>query len=418
MYLRKLIITLCVSVTYGQSIHHAFGLGSINFDHNASSSGIASRGLVPSLYRGISLANPVTWNKLEFAMLSGNYSGNEVQNSNSINGISGIINAQFTVPIGKNYAWGFGIKPVFDQQYMIIDDSFFQYIDDDTLTLQRSMDGSGGVASLFTSFNFPLTSKEQMAIEWNVLFGSLRRDSKFSIDESIYHYFQRHIYSGTYFKLFLATERYNSTSLPLNIYLLVSGSLNPMKVKQYSFQPFEDINNNSFYDGSDLPSPADIPSADLDVFTNVYDPKEFGAGFDYQYKENTFFTLELFRWKDSGDKNSELYPLNTLYVTQSDQISFGIIRYANNVGFRLPQKMQYRGGIYFKEEALFKHEKIANEMGFSLGIGIKFGVTNNQIDIAYKYGVRSGDPVWEETVQQVTVGFQLGDRWFIKRRPK
>ena len=80
--------------------------------------------------------------------------------------------------------------------------------------------------------------------------------------------------------------------------------------------------------------------------------------------------------------------------------------------------MQYRGGIYFKEEALFKHEKIANEMGFSLGIGIKFGVTNNQIDIAYKYGVRSGDPVWEETVQQVTVGFQLGDRWFIKRRPK
>ncbi len=418
MFLRKIIILFTTSILLGQSIHHAYGLGTFQLDNDASSSGISSRGLVPSFYRGISLTNPVTWNKMEYALLSGNYNGNEVESSDGINGISGVVNAQFSVPMGKDFAWGFGIKPVFNQQYLITDDPFTQYIDDDTLTIQRSVDGSGGVTSLYSSFNFPITTNEHMAIEWNVLFGSLRKNSKFNIDQSTYHFFQRQMYSGTYYRLFLSTDRFYSSKMPLNIYLMTSSSMNPMKVTQYSFQPFEDINKNGFYDGSDVPSPVDIPSAEVDIYKEVFDPKELGVGFDYKYKENTFFTLELHRWKDEGFKYSELYPLRSLYVTQSDQLSFGLIRYANEIAFRLPQKLQYRGGFYFKKETLLDHAKNVNEIGFSLGIGIKFGVTNNQIDVAYKYGIRSGDPMWEETIQQLTIGFQLGDRWFVKRRPK
>ena len=57
-------------------------------------------------------------------------------------------------------------------------------------------------------------------------------------------------------------------------------------------------------------------------------------------------------------------------------------------------------------------------MGISLGFGIKFGVANNQIDFAYKYGVRTSDLISNETIQHFTVGLQLGDLWFVKRRPK
>ena len=61
--------------------------------------------------------------------------------------------------------------------------------------------------------------------------------------------------------------------------------MNPMKVTQYSFQPFEDINKNGFYDGSDVPSPVDIPSAEVDIYKEVFDPRELGVGFDYKYKD-------------------------------------------------------------------------------------------------------------------------------------
>ena len=69
-------------------------------------------------------------------------------------------------------------------------------------------------------------------------------------------------------------------------------------------------------------------------------------------------------------------------------------------------------GIYIPADIL------VGKMGISLGFGIKFGVANNQIDFAYKYGVRTSDLISDETIQHFTVGLQLGDLWFVKRRPK
>lgn len=415
---RHSILIIMLSFLSGQSIHNAYGLGLISFDHNAASAGISSRGIVPSFYRGISLSNPVTWNQLKYAFLSGNYNGDEANSELGTNGNSGIISAQFTVPMGEQYAWGFGIKPIFNQQYMVTDEPYDQYIEDDTLSTQKSVDGSGGINSLYTAFNFPISKKEHMAVEWSVLFGSLRKDIILDIDQSFYHYFQRQMYSGSLYKIYLSTERLHSEQFPLNMYLMFSGSFNPLKVKKYTFQPFEDTNFNNYYDAADKPSPSDIPNAEITVFNNVYEPSEIGFGIDYQYKSNTYFLFEAHRWSDNAQKESDLFPLRSLYITQSEQLSFSSIRFAQEDAFRFTQMVQYRGGLYYRKDKLYNDQNTVNELGISLGIGVKFGAANNQLDIAYRYGIRSGETISDETIQQFTVGIQLGDRWFVKRRPK
>lgn len=418
MLLRRFIILSLFTVLSGQSIHNAFGLGLISFNHNAASAALASRGIIPSFNHNVSLSNPVTWNNFKYAYLSGNYNGDEFTSDLGVNGLSGVSSAQFTVPIGDKYAWGFGLKPLFTQQYLIEDNPVEFYVDDDTLLTQRSADGSGGISSLYTAIRFPLTVHEGMAVELDVLFGSLRKDSKFSIDQRTYHYFQRHLFSGSLYKIFLSSDRFSRKNRPLNIYFMYSGAINPLKIKHYSFQPFEDINNNGYYDNADSPTPSSAPSAEVSIYNNVLDPFEIGFGFDMLMKNDLHLLIEAHSWNDKGYKDKTIFPLLSYYVNKSQQVSLGLAQFSPEIAFKFAQKIQYRGGVYYRKDFLEEMDSYVNEIGISLGIGIKFGVANNQIDFAYRYGIRSSDIISDETINHFTIGMQLGDLWFVKRRPK
>jgi len=414
---RKFILFSILSIVYGQSIHNAYGLGLISFSHNAAASAMSSRGIVPSFNQNISLSNPVTWNNLKFAYLSGNYKGDKFTRDSNENGLTGISSAQFAVSIGENYAWGFGLKPLFNQQYLINDNQTEFYVDDDTLLTQRSVDGSGGVSALYTAFQFPVTDNENMALEFDILFGSLRKDSKFSIDQRSYHQFHRQIYTGTLYKIFMSSDRFENKNLPLNLYFMFGGSINPLKIKHHSFQPFEDVNLNGFYDSADSPTPSSVPIADLNIYNNAFNPTELGFGLDMRMKNNVHLMFEVHSWKDKGVKPGAVFPLISYYVNQSDQFSLGFAKFSPAVAFQLSQKFQYRGSVYFRKDVIDASNLVIDEMGIAIGIGVKFGFTNNQIDFAYKYGIRTSEIIPKEKIQHFTIGLQLGDLWFVKRRP-
>jgi hypothetical protein len=58
-------------------------------------------------------------------------------------------------------------------------------------------------------------------------------------------------------------------------------------------------------------------------------------------------------------------------------------------------------------------------MGYSLGIGFKFGAVGNQIDINYYAGFREYSQSYEsEIIHQFQAGISLADIWFVKRRQK
>ncbi len=422
MWLRRLLLLISISVSFSQSIHNAYGLGEINLNHNASSLAMSSRGIIPSFAEGISLSNPVTWNNLKFAYLASNYSGNEVSSELGVNGLTGFNSVQFAVPIGEKYAWGFGLKPVFNQQFLLNGYSINEIVvNNDTLSAQHFMDGSGGVSSLYTALRFPLTSTEGMAVEFDILFGSFRKDTKFSFDDRTYHYFQRNIFTGSLYKLFFTSSRYNKGKIPANIFFMISGSIRSLKVKQLSFQPFEDVNGNGYLDTSppsDSPNPSTIPSAEITIFQNIYNPFELGFGLDFKKQNRTHIMVEFHHWQDMGKKPIELFPLKSLYINKSNQYSISVSKFSPDATFNLLQKIQYRGGLYYRKDILYDDLSPVNEIGVTVGFGIKFGPAKNQLDFAYKYGKRSGEMISDEIIKQVTIGVHLGDLWFVKRRPK
>ncbi len=421
MWPRKIIIVLTISTVAstvaGQSFHNAYGLGLITFEQNAASVASASRGIVPVYAENISVANPATWNHLKFAYLSSNYSGNKYASELGVNGVNGLNNIQYIVPIGEDGAWGFGFRTLFNQQYMLKGQIDEFIVDQDTLSTQHLLTGSGGVAALYTGIRFPLTTDWGAGLQFEVLFGSLRRDLQSNLGSKEYHHFQRHLYKGALYKIFIASKQFYSDQIPLNLFIQFAGSINPLAVEQYKFQPFEDVDKNGYYNTNDIPIPTSVPNAVIVNHENVYDPIEFGLGLDYTIRENSHLFFELHSWQDKGGKPEQLFPLSKLFINRSDQVSFSFAKFANDVSFKFYQKIQYRSGIYFRKDQLIETNNNIYEVGLSMGIGIKFSVANNQLDLAYKIGMRRSQTLTEESVQQLTIGVSIGDRWFVKRRP-
>lgn len=59
-----------------------------------------------------------------------------------------------------------------------------------------------------------------------------------------------------------------------------------------------------------------------------------------------------------------------------------------------------------------------NEYGISLGFGLNFGATNNQIDVGFLWGSRTSPLPIEENFRQFNVSLSIGDVWFVKRRAR
>ena len=58
------------------------------------------------------------------------------------------------------------------------------------------------------------------------------------------------------------------------------------------------------------------------------------------------------------------------------------------------------------------------ENGLSIGFGIKFGNTGNQLDLSFKNGNRSSVDYFNESFREISVGISIGDVWFLRRRAK
>ena len=77
MWLRRLIIFSSFTVLYSQSIHNAYGLGLISFDHNAAAAAMSSRGIVPTFNQNISITfkhaslNKIPADKFKFIIPEG-----------------------------------------------------------------------------------------------------------------------------------------------------------------------------------------------------------------------------------------------------------------------------------------------------------------------------------------------------------
>jgi hypothetical protein len=90
------------------------------------------------------------------------------------------------------------------------------------------------------------------------------------------------------------------------------------------------------------------------------------------------------------------------------------------------ESLHFRGGIikrsYELENQLFANEQSekynVNDIGLSIGFGIIFGVTKNQIDFGLNLINRSDSHSSDKLITNFNIGISIGDLWFVKRRVK
>ena len=456
MFLRKkyfqLILLLSSSLS-GQDIYSAYGIGEMLLSHNASVMGVGSTGLMPSFQKNISLSNPSTWINTPFAYVSINYGGVKIQDrvNNHQNILSGLNQFQFILPIKGRYAIGLGFQPYSSQLYSLNSNNFeVKYIEQDTLYFDKSINGGGGVSEFSFSFSARFNSSEKGALKLNYLFGSSRNQIIYSLsngnnglDDDLdglideqgeadinYIYNQRNIYDGTLISGYFTSDRINLGKRKVTISLSFNSVLNPFRVNNYSFYPFEDINSNGYYDLSDYPQPAgndSIPPTALKLeLKDHFIPAQYAFGFNMELTERLNFQAELSSWSDLAKIDNNLISNINYKLTDYQHINISAIRFARALPRYWYESLHFRSGLFFREYNLKKYVSYEknivrydyNDLGLSIGVGIKFGFTKNQLDFGLNLINRSDSFNSDKLITNFNIGLTIGDIWFVKRRAK
>jgi len=425
------------SLSYSQDVYSAYGVGEITFAPNAAVMGIGSSGLMPSFQENISLSNPSTWLRIPFAYVSVNYGGTQIKDRDYDynNLLSGLNQFQFILPIKGRYAIGIGFQPFSSQLYSLGSNNIYEkFIEGDTLTINQSINGSGGISELIISLGAKLTEKEQLGLKLEYLFGSNRKQTVFNIKEGQYDldyiYHQRNIYNGTLINGYISSNRLDFGSRKLRLSGSVKTILNPVRINHSSFQPFEDSNGNGYYDVADYPRPSGVdsipPIAIETLLKDQISPFEYAFGFDLELTEMIHAQGELSLWSDLADKGTKLiFGLNQRVVDYR-HLNMGIIRFARVLPRIWHENLHFRAGIFqraYELENQSSHKDYAvdykiNDLGISVGFGVKFGVTKNQIDFGLNLINRSDSFSSDKLITNFNLGISIGDLWFVKRRVK
>ncbi|MEC9105927.1 MAG: hypothetical protein VX960_02320, partial [Candidatus Neomarinimicrobiota bacterium] len=403
------------SFVYSQDVYSAYGIGELLLSHNASVIGAGSTGLMPNFQKNVSLSNPSTWTDMPFAYISINYGGLQIIDkiNNRENILSGLHQFQFILPIKGKYAIGISFQPYSSQLYSLYSNNTdIKYIEQDTINFNSYLNGGGGISDLSFSLSARFSKTEKGALKFNYLFGSSRNQISYSMNDGNngldddfdglideegenninYIYNQRNIYDGTLISGYLSSNRINIGKRKLTISASFNSVFNSFRVKNYSFYPFEDVNNNGYYDLSDYPTPAgndSIPPTALKYeYKKLFVPSQYAIGLNLEMSDLLNLQAELSNWSDlANGENNVLSNLN-YQLTDYQHFNISAIRFARALPRYWYESLHFRSGLFVRKYNLKMYatnetdfnQYDYNDIGLSIGVGIKFGLTKNQLD--------------------------------------
>lgn len=419
---KSFLLLFLLQLLGGQSINNAIGLGAPRDLTSASAFGVGSSGLIPSFSEGIALENPVTWSNGKFALLSGGFSGEQISLGNDAggNGFSDLNRVQLILPIKNIYALGIAVVPLTNSNYWLKNEPTSLAVNDDTLSILQEIKGSGGINALRVAFGFPITDHEKNAITLQVLFGSSRHNSILDIEGTKYIYSRHDSYSGVYLKYYIYTNRFNVSNLPISLYGSIGLTLQSLALKSDQYHLFEDLNNNGYYDYLfDYPYMTETETKTEKLYSRIQKPFSVELGYDMELKSHFHILGEISGQTFNNELPYRLSPLAGSAYNSSIHFNLGAIKFARTIPRVWYQNFHYRMGFYFDSKDLQRYQDNLIETGLSLGIGLKFGVTNNQIDLAYSYAKRQGPlTTANEIIERFKIQMTIGDIWFVKRRAR
>ena len=437
MFLHRhiLILIFFISICLSQGPFNSYGIGDMQSWNSASAGGSSSLGLVSSYRQNISLSNPTTWPNLKYTFLSLSYNGFEsTLKNNSKNGYSNLQSAQLIIPIKNKYAIGIELHPYSYQKIDMIDSLVNDLIAfEDTLDLQKQFVQAGGVMAFDISASTSIFSRTNLALTFQLLFGSSRQSKNLLVDEIPYAISSRLNYSGVNTILFLKHYAFG-----FDFFFRSQFAFKPLEAIQTKLYPYFDTNKNGYHDfsydylnpGYDFPNPNDVPGPEQSRISNIHEPLSFSFGVSNTIYQRFQVSFEYQKIKENASYSNQIPNRFNKRIIENDKISFGAIWYPNKQSFKFLDNLTLRSGLFFKNFATdelsddstirIKSKNSVTEFGYSIGFGYKFKAVGNQIDFAYSSSLKSfeASDFSEERLRGFQIGISIADIWFIKRRQR
>ena len=412
-------LILFLSLLVGQGTMNGFGLGHFYENQGITSAGNGLNSLVPGFQSNVSLSNPSTWHHLKYTHLSLSYSGDEntISELPLLNRYSGLSYASWIVPIKSKGSFGLALVPYADQRITLTDTDTTSFIAfDDTLSLLKSFDRSGGIMAFKVGTSYLIRENFSIGLSVDMLFGSSRQNESIFFDGSSIIQTSRTRYSGVLGEVFISLALQER----INLFASVKQALRDLDGIYTEKHLFDDANGNGYHDyGNDFPLPDSVSAKNEIRLTGIHKPKQFSFGVQSKLNKQTSISFEFSTIKDKGTIDSSLtLPINNS-IDHSNDFKLSLVRFPNDISLDLVDKISFRTGLMYKSHTLALSNAIVSEVGGSLGFGFKFKTVGNQVDLNYYLGKRNySDTFNAEIIQQMQVGVSLGDLWFVKRRQK
>ena len=416
-FLRKILLVYGIfSLGLNQSIYNSYGLGLPKSSFFAPENGLGSIGLVPNFINKVSIGNPSTWSHLKHSYINSTYESQSfnlnrssfTSNSSQFGGI------QFLVPIRSKYAIGLSVKPVNDLNTFFKTDTVNFIMNDENLSTSKEFKSGGGVMASTFALSVPINSRMNIGLSFDSFFGSSRIEKAIILNDIYYRNYGVNTYRGSNYNMYFSGEFFDSDNLEVSVYTGITKTSTPISAYVYSIDLFEDTDGDLLPTGNDFPQD---PGADTLRVENVYAPNAFSMGLNLDFKNslNTYFEFQL--WNDNA-QNIKNFSLFNDHVVSNNHLGIGVIKFGNVDDKDWQDKITFRLGAYRKDFKLSSIDNNIIENGLSMGLGIKFGNTANQLDLSYNNGIRSSKNNFNESFKQFSIGISVGDVWFLRRRAK
>ena len=419
---RIITLTLLTGMLFSQSTMNGYGYGMFSHNNDSSSLGSGSIGLLPTFQNNVSLSNPSTWHNMPFTFLSLSFEGQNNSFDDQSFSNSNLSSAKFIIPAKQKLSIGITFSPFLSRQLTVSDTTYqtFVFSETDTLQYSRSNETSGGSSMMQFAVGYNLNEKDDIGVALDVLFGSSRSVRNLIIDNTDHLLQSRDYFTGSLLGLYYTTKRFSYKDKPLLLALNYNFSLNPVDVRNESYQAFIDVNSNNYHDSADYPTASQALTPTDNTFTDEIKISNLKIGLDYEIYDHYHLQFEFDQWNNKGNNNllSSVYPG---YIKGKSRLNVSLSKFSKYLANNTFEKINFRSGIFFgnydiKSTGLEKLSNV-NEVGLAIGFGVRFGLTNNQLDLGYNFIQRDNIyKVGVENIQAFNVGISIGDLWFVKRR--
>ncbi|HRP02457.1 MAG TPA: hypothetical protein PLE30_07415 [Candidatus Kapabacteria bacterium] len=383
----------------GGSNYSIIGIGDINYDVNASYSGLAGTSIAFPAETSINFRNPAMWSLVNSTRLQAGYKFSQHINSNSSDNsvwqnnanLTGF-SALFAIDTNHGISASIGIVPFTSINYLT-STKINQNINGMDLIGTNTYQGKGGITQAYLGLSTKIVDEIAIGATIYTNFGKVNNSltTAFTNDPYLFEYsnLKDDYFSGIGYKAGLLIKPFAN----LSIGYFVDYNKQLQVESSYIFSsPL--IGDTSFSRSNDYEFPIS-QGFGLSYLSGVF---LFGADFSFQDFTNFQF--------NKGSNSS---------FTDSWQFSFGVNRFGNNsINAKTLDKVSYKFGVAARKLYYTVYDNNIMEYALNVGALIPFSESFNT-DIGISFGSRTSAQagMLSEYFMKFSVDLSIGEVWFI-----